>query len=54
MMIKTIKEQIKELDKAIEKLLEAIPESQCLMSIPGIGKVYCAGILAEIGQIRAF
>ena len=54
MMIKTIKEQIKELDKAIEKLLEAIPESQCLMSIPGIGKVYCAGILAEIGQIERF
>jgi transposase len=54
MMIKTIKEQIKELDKAIEKLLETIPESQCLMSIPGIGKVYCAGILAEIGQIERF
>jgi transposase len=54
MMIKTIKEQIKDLDKAIEKLLEAIPESQCLMSIPGIGKVYCAGILAEIGQIERF
>ena len=54
MMIKTIKGQIKELDKAIEKLLEVIPESQCLMSIPGIGKVYCAGILAEIGQIERF
>jgi transposase len=54
MMIKTIKKQIKELDKAIEKLLEVIPESQCLMSIPGIGKVYCAGILAEIGQIERF
>lgn len=54
MMIKTIKEQIKELDKAIEKLLVTIPESQCLMSIPGIGKVYCAGILAEIGQIERF
>jgi len=24
------------------------------MSIPGIGKVYCAGILAEIGQIERF
>jgi transposase len=54
MMVKTIKEQIKELDKAIEKLLEIIPESQCLLSIPGIGKVYCAGILAEIGQIERF
>jgi transposase len=54
LMVKTIKEQIKGLDKTIEKLLDVIPESQCLMSIPGIGKVYCAGILAEIGQIERF
>ena len=54
MMIKTLKQQIKELDKAIEKLLEIIPEAQCLLSIPGIGPVYCAGILAEIGQIERF
>ncbi len=54
MMVKTIKKQIKELDKAIEELLDIIPESQCLLSIPGIGKVYCAGILAEIGQIERF
>ena len=54
MMIKTLKQQVKELDKAIEKLLEVIPESQCLLSIPGIGTVYTAGILAEIGQIERF
>ncbi|NLJ75532.1 MAG: IS110 family transposase [Firmicutes bacterium] len=54
MMIKTLKQQIKELDKAIEALLEVIPESQCLLSIPGIGPTYCAGILAEIGQIERF
>ncbi len=54
MMIKTLKQQIKELDKAIEALLVAIPESQCLQSIPGIGPVYTAGILAEIGQIGRF
>lgn len=54
MMIKTLKQQIKELDKAIEALLEIIPESQCLLSIPGIGPVYCGGILAEIGQIERF
>ena len=54
MMIKTLKQQVKELDKAIEQLLEVIPESQCLLSIPGIGPVYCAGILAEIGQIERF
>lgn len=54
MMIKTLKQQVKELDKAIKKLLEVIPESQCLLSIPGIGPVYTAGILAEIGQIERF
>jgi len=54
MMIKTIKQQVKELDKAIEGLLQTIPESQCLLSIPGIGPVYSAGILAEIGQIERF
>ncbi len=54
MMIKTLKQQIKVLDKAIEKLLHIIPESRCLLSIPGIGPVYCAGILAEIGQIERF
>jgi len=54
LMIRTIKDQIKSLDSAIERLLEVIPESQCLLSIPGIGKVYSAGILAEIGQIERF
>ena len=54
MMIKTLKQQIKELDKAIEALLETIPESQCLLSVPGIGPVFAAGILAEIGQIERF
>lgn len=54
LMIRTIKEQIKSLDSAIERLLEIIPESQCLLSIPGIGKVYTAGILAETGQIERF
>lgn len=54
MMIKTLKQQVKELDRAIERLLEVIPESQCLLGIPGIGQVYTAGILAEIGQIERF
>ncbi|ELW9008254.1 IS110 family transposase, partial [Campylobacter upsaliensis] len=44
--------QIKELDKAIQKLLEGIPNT--LQTIPGIGPVYTAGILAEIGQIDRF
>lgn len=54
MMIKTIKKQIKELDKAIQQLFEILPESKSLLSIPGIGPVYAAGIIAEIGQIERF
>ncbi|SHK36570.1 Transposase [Anaerobranca californiensis DSM 14826] len=54
MMIKTIKKQIKELDKAIQQLLEILPESKSLLSIPGVGPVYAAGIIAEIGQIERF
>ena len=31
-----------------------LPEYQCLTSIPEIGPVYAAGILAEIGPINRF
>ena len=44
--------QIKKLDKAIAQQFEIIPNT--LTSIPGIGKVYSAGIIAEIGDIRRF
>ncbi|MBG9793294.1 transposase, partial [Paenibacillus dendritiformis] len=46
--------QLKELDKAIERILDGISGSQCLRSIPGIDRVYAAGILAEIGDIERF
>ena len=39
-------------DKAIEHQFEIIPNT--LISIPGIGKVYSAGIIAEIGNIHRF
>ncbi|SDY04112.1 hypothetical protein SAMN05444416_101310 [Thermoactinomyces sp. DSM 45892] len=42
----SIKAQIKQLDKAIQKLLDGIPNT--LQTIPGIDPVFCAGILAEI------
>jgi len=54
LMIKTLKEQTKSLEKAIGEILETLPESQSLLSIPGIGPVYAAGILAEVGQIQRF
>jgi transposase len=50
--IRTLSAQIKQLDKAIEKLLDGIPHT--LQTIPGIGPVFCSGILAEIGDINCF
>lgn len=50
--MRALKEQIKVLDKAIEQQFEIIPNT--LTSIPGIGKVYSAGIIAEIGDVHHF
>ena len=52
--IRALEKNIKELDKAIEQLVVVIPEYQCLTSIPGVGRVYAAGLIAEIGQIERF
>ncbi|GGL66029.1 IS110 family transposase [Sporolactobacillus putidus] len=53
-IIAGLKKQIQTLDKSIESLYAIIPEAQSLMSVPGIGPVYTAGLLAEIGQIDRF
>lgn len=50
--IKSLEKQIKELDKAITSYMELFPA--ILISIPGIGPVYSAGLLAEIGDIHRF
>ena len=50
--IRALEKQAKVLDKAIERQFEIIPNT--LTSVPGIGKVYSAGIIAEIGDIRRF
>lgn len=54
--INTYQAEIKRIDKAIEKAIKGLnaTEYQCLMSIPGIGPVYAAGILSEIGSVKAF
>lgn len=52
--IRALEASIKDLDKAIEQLVVVLPEYQCLTSIPGVGKVYAAGMIAEIGQIERF
>ena len=50
--IKALESQIKEFDKAIAAQMELLPN--VLTSIPGIGPVYSAGIMAEIGDINRF
>ena len=50
--IRAIEKQVKDLEKAIEQMFEIIPNT--LTSVPGIGKVYSAGIIAEIGDINRF
>ncbi|MNC18597.1 Transposase IS116/IS110/IS902 family protein [compost metagenome] len=52
--IRSIQKQLKDLDKAIERILDGIPGAQCLLSVPGIGKVYAAGLLGELGDIERF
>jgi len=44
--------EIKKLDKEFAKLMQGIP--QTLTSIKGIGPVYAAGIIAEIGDVERF
>ena len=53
-LIQTLAKQIKELEKGIVAILETIPEAKCLRSVPGIGPVYTAGIIAEIGNVERF
>lgn len=44
--------QLRKLDRVIAQELRAIP--QTLATVPGIGPVYAAGIVAEIGDISRF
>ncbi len=50
--IRSLEQQIKQLDKAIAEQLALIPNT--LTSVNGIGPVYSAGIIAEIGDINRF
>jgi transposase len=51
--IRTLSAQLKPIEKAIAAELEATPP-QTLSTIPGLGPVFTAGIVAEIGDIRRF
>ncbi|MBP2658368.1 MAG: family transposase [Firmicutes bacterium] len=50
--MRAIQVQIKALDKEIKRQFENIPNT--LTSVPGIGPVFSAGIIAEIGAIHRF
>lgn len=50
--IRFLEQQLKKLDKEISKQLEAF--SQTLDTIPGIGPVITAGIIAEVGDANRF
>lgn len=49
-----IKSQIDCLDQQIEKMVEDFFPDHNLLSIPGIGPVTCATIIAEVGDIKRF
>jgi len=50
--IRALNKSLKEINKAIEEELNAFPNS--LPSVKGLGPVYTAGIIAEIGNIKRF
>lgn len=50
--IRTLQSQVKKIDKAIER--EITHFSTTLPTIPGLGPVFCAGLIAEIGNIHRF
>src|SRR5699024_10726899 len=50
-VIRAFEKEIKVLDQAIKEIMETMIESKILLSIPGIGPVFAAGMMAEIGSI---
>ena len=54
--IKTFNKEIKSIDKSIMYAIKALDnhEFECLTSIKGIGPVFAAGIISEIGDISKF
>lgn len=54
--ISSFEKELNAIDKAILQTVQGLNPNEytVLISIPGIGKVYSAGILAELGSIKAF
>ena len=55
-VIKALENKIKLVDKAIEKTIKGLNpvKYECLTSIPGIGPIIVAGIIAEISSVSFF
>lgn len=55
-LISCYQNELKVIDKAIEKNIKGFQQNayNSLISIPGIGPVFAAGIIAEIGDIKSF
>ena len=51
-VIQTMEKEVTKLDKEIGKIMKSIP--QTLSTVKGIGAVFAAGILAEVGDIERF
>lgn len=49
-----LQQQLVEMDQQIETLAQTVPGYAHLRSIPGIGPVYAAGLLAEIQDVQRF
>ena len=54
--LRAFEKEVKAVDKAILQTIKGFNtnEYQCFTSIPGIGPVFAAGVLSEIGTISAF
>ena len=55
-ILRCLQNELKHIDKEIENLIKGfnVDEYKCLISIPGIGPTFAAGILSEIGSIKQF
>jgi transposase len=52
--IRFFETQIAHLDKVIARQLAALPSAKVLLSVSGLGPVFVAGIIAEVGDINRF
>lgn len=55
-ILRCLENEMKHINKEIENLMKGYNKEEylCLLSIPGIGPVFAAGILSEIGSIKQF